>query len=90
VNLEDFEIDNPHDLEVLGKLKYVTYYTVKHHLGRDGGEANFKHKLNDGDSKLIRRGTKATNRPTVIYDVLNDLISIAGGDYKILPEGIDD
>ncbi len=89
VDLDAFEISEPHELEVLGKLKYVTYYTVKHHLGRDGGEANYRHKLNDGDSWLIRRGTNSKNRPTVVYDVNNKLLSIAGGEYKILPEGID-
>lgn len=87
VDLETFDIDSPHATEVLGKLKTITYYTVKHHLGRDGGEANYKHKLNEED--LVTRGTKAANRPTVIYDVLNKLLSMAGGEYTILPEGID-
>jgi len=87
VDLGEFGIDRPHELEVLGKLKYITYYTVKHHLGRDGGEANYRHKFNDGES--IRIGTKHKNRPTVIYDVNNQLLSLAGGEYDILPEGID-
>jgi len=87
VDLDEFEIRKPHELEVLGKLKFVTYYTVKHHLGRDGGEANFRHKFNDGQN--IRIGTKSANRPTVLYDVMNRLLSLAGGEYEILPEGID-
>jgi len=86
VNLEDFEIYSPHELEVLGKLKYIVYYTVKHHLGRDGGEANYRHELNDAQKTIP---TKARNRPTVIYDTINKLLSLAGGEYEILPEGID-
>jgi len=80
VDLEEFGIDEPHELEVLGKLKRITYYTIKKHLGRDGGEANFKHKLGEVSGKL----------PHVIYDVMNETLSIAGGGYTILPEGIDD
>lgn len=86
VNLEDFEIYSPHEVEVLGKLKHVVYYTIKHHLGKDGGEANFKHELNDAQKTIP---TKARNRPTVIYDTINKLLSLAGGEYEILPEGID-
>ena len=79
VDLAEFGIDNPHELEVLGKLKRIRYYTVKHHLGRDGGEANYVHKLGEVSGKL----------PHVIYDVMNESLSIAGGEYTILPEGID-
>lgn len=85
VDLEQFGIDKPHELEVLGRLKFITYYTVKKHLGKDGGEANYRHKFNDG----TRIGTKAKNRPTVIYDVNNEALMLAGGEYEILPEGID-
>lgn len=80
VTIEDFGIDEPHEVEVLGKLTHVVYYTTKDHLGEDGGEANFKHKL----------GEVSGIKPYVIYDVLNESLSIAGGNYKILPEGIDD
>lgn len=87
VDLGEFEIETPHEFEVLGHLKYITYYTIKHHLGRDGGEANYRHKFNDGPQKRI--STKAKNRPTVIYDVNNESLMLAGGEYEILPEGID-
>lgn len=87
VDLEEFGIEKPHELEVLGHLKYITYYTTKHHLGRDGGEANYRHQFNDGANYLIE--TKKKNRPTVIYDVNNELLMLAGGEYEILPEGID-
>lgn len=87
VDLAEFGIDRPHELEVLGHLKFVTYYTIKHHLGKDGGEANYRHKLNDNPQ--IWLGTVKKNRPTVIYDVNNQLLQLAGGEYEILPEGID-
>lgn len=87
VDLEEFGISTVHAQEVLGDLKFVTYYTIKHHLGKDGGKANYRHELNDGQP--IRRGTNPKNRPTVCYDALNSLISIWGGEYEILPEGID-
>lgn len=79
VNLEDFCITDPHESEVLGKLKRVMYYTIKKHLGRQGGEANFKHRLGEVSGIL----------PHVRYDTLNKRLYIDGGDYTILPEGID-
>lgn len=87
VDLAEFGITNPHENEVLGHLKFITYFTIKHHLGKDGGKADYRHRFNDGES--IRIGTKSKNRPTVLYDVNNKLLSIAGGEYDILPEGID-
>lgn len=79
VDLAQFGIDDPHETEVLGKLTQITYFTEKKHLGRDGGIANFKHKL----------GEVTGEKPHVIYDVMNKALSIAGGAYTILPEGID-
>lgn len=87
VDLDAFEIDSPHECEYLGELKFITYYTVKHHLGRDGGDANYRHRFNDADKRRV--GTKKANRPRVIYDVNNKLLSLAGGEYEILAEGID-
>lgn len=80
VDLKAFGITKPHESEVLGRAKRITYYTIKHHLGRDGGEANYKHKLGEVTGQL----------PVVIYDVLNKSLSFSGGAYTILPEGIDD
>lgn len=79
VDLAEFDITEPHEKEVLGDLRKIKYYTIKHHLGKDGGEANYVHKLGENGGRL----------PEVIYDVLNKQLSIVGGDYTILPEGID-
>ena len=90
VDLADFDITDPHEIEVLGHLKRVWYYTIKYHLGKDGGEANYKHRFGDNPPRgpLVREVLKG-KLPHVLYDVNNKLLSIAGGDYKILPEGID-
>jgi hypothetical protein len=76
VDLKQFGVKTPHEKELLGELKQVEYFTTKDHLGSEGGEAIYQHKF----SKPL---------PTVIYDVLNEQLEIAGGKYVILPEGID-
>lgn len=85
VNLADFGIKDPiHEFEELGRMQWVYYHTVKDHLGDDGGDATYKHKL-----RKIRGGGQGREKPVVIYDVRNKLITIAGGAYTILPEGIE-
>jgi hypothetical protein len=77
VDLKSFGISRPHDSQVLGALKVVEYYTTKEHLGNEGGEATYVHKL-------------SRPYPVVTYDTMNEQLLISGGRYKILPEGIDD
>lgn len=85
VSLEDFGISDPvHEFEELGRMEWIFYHTVKDHLGDDGGDAIYKHK-----TRRIRGGSRGREKPVVIYDVRNKLLSIAGGAYTILPEGID-
>jgi hypothetical protein len=82
VNLKAFGIREPiHESEVLGELDKIEYYTVKDHLGDQGGEAVYRHKLK---SKRFRR------KPEVIYDTRNQLLSLSGGNYTIEDEGIVD
>jgi hypothetical protein len=77
VNLDDFGIRNPiHESEVLGELVSIEYYTVKDHLGSEGGEAVYHHKF------------KKSCRPEILYDTRNGLLSLSGGDYTIEDEGI--
>lgn len=76
VDLKAFNIVPPiHENEVLGRLVWVYYDTVKDHLGKDGGDAIYKHKF-------------SRNGPTVIYDTRNKLLFLAGGVYDMPPEGI--
>jgi hypothetical protein len=77
VNLADFGIKSPiHESECLGELAAIEYYTVKDHLGSEGGEAVYNHKF----SKRCL--------PLVNYDTRNGLLSISGGKYTIEDEGI--
>lgn len=80
LGLEEFGIDRDgHELEILGMLTDVWYFTNKTHLiEKDGGEATYHHTF----------GGKGRRRPTLVYDVRNAQLLVAGGDYQILPEGI--
>ena len=78
VNVDDFCSDGGHESEILGHILAVTYYTVKAHLGDDGGEANYRHKF----------GEEGGVCPHLVYDSWNGLLSISGGSYTIPDEGI--
>ena len=89
VNLKDFGIKQAHELEILGALTAVVYFTTKDHLmPQDGGTANYKHKFGDG-ARTYKFGKKGTRFPLVGYDVRNELLSIQGGGYDLPAEGID-
>jgi len=77
VNLKDFGISHAHEMEILGEVSEIGYYTEKKHLiEKDGGKGLYVHKF-------------GVPRPTLIYDVKNKLLSFAGGGYTIPSEGID-
>jgi hypothetical protein len=77
VNLRDFGIKTVHEKEVLGHVTDVFYFTTKDHLRpEDGGTAIYHHKF----GKV---------KPTIVYDVPNQLMEFAGGGYTIPDEGID-
>lgn len=81
VDLADFGIKEPiHESEVLGECDSLKYFTTKDHLGSEGGEAVYKHKL---------RSFRFRRKPTMIYDTVNGLISFSGGNYSIPNEGIE-
>ena len=93
VKLSDFGIFEPyHEMEVLGRLRNVYYYTRKDHLGADGGTATYNHKFG-GMREVKGRGGKIRRKrsplPTILYDTRNHLLSFAGGGYTIPDEGID-
>lgn len=63
-------------LMVIGIAKQVTYFTQK---GFDNFEpTDYFHDL----------GEETGKRPTLIYDALNKTILFAGGEYRVLNEGI--
>lgn len=88
VNLGDFGIKKPHELETLGRLTDIGYQTNKTHLGDEGGEAVYVHKFrttNDNGRHVV---VKIARYPDLIYDVRNEQLLFSGGSYEILREGI--
>jgi hypothetical protein len=89
VDLAVFGIDEPHELETLGQVKAIEYFTTKDHLGDEGGTATYVHKFRttneDGKHVTIR----IARYPDLIYRVLDKQLEFSGGSYTILPEGID-
>jgi hypothetical protein len=78
VDISKFGIEQTHELEILGQLRAVLYFTTKDHLRpEDGGTAAYDHKFAKG------------SMPFVGYDVRNKLLSIQGGGYELPAEGID-
>ena len=78
--LQQFGVDleTLHETEVLGPLAACTYYTVKYHLGDEGGEADYRHLFGEEGGKL----------PVLIYRVRDRQVEIAGGSYTIPDEGV--
>lgn len=88
VNLRDFGMKSPHELETLGQLTDIGYHTNKVHLGREGGEAVYVHKFrstNVGGKHVV---VKIARYPDLIYDVRNEQLLFSGGSYEIIAEGI--
>jgi len=76
VDPRGFGITADHELQDLGRVMIVEYFTTKDHLGKEGGTATYQHEF----SKPF---------PHLVYDVLNEQLIFTGGKYNILPEGID-
>lgn len=88
VELEDFGIDEPHELETLGRLTDIGYQTNKTHLGAEGGEAVYVHKFRSTNRNGKHVVVKIARYPDLIYDVVNEQLLFSGGSYEILREGI--
>jgi hypothetical protein len=88
IDLADYGIDAPHELETLGRVTDIGYQTNKTHLGDEGGEAVYIHKFrttNDNGRHVV---VKIARYPDLIYDVRNEQLLFSGGSYEILREGI--
>lgn len=90
VELSQFGINKAHEREILGKVADIEYYTVKDHLGRDGGEADYHHKFGEETARGKKAHFRIQVSPTAAYDTLNQVISLWGGKYSIEEEGIRD
>jgi len=93
VNLSDFGLGEPyHDKEDLGEVKKLFYFTDKTHMGDQGGEAVYHHKLGEEGTKRNYEFGKLEGRkvprPRLAYDVVNQALEFIGGEYVIEPEGI--
>jgi hypothetical protein len=84
VPLEEFSLEGNHDFEDLGEVLEIRYYTVKEHLGSQGGEADYYHEFGEDDKA---NGDKP-RRPRLRYSTRDKLLSFTGGGYEVLAEGI--
>jgi len=76
VDLKAFGVKVPHEVQTLGELVAIEYFTTKDHLGSDGGTATYHHRFHKP-------------YPVLIYHSIDNRLSISGGSYDIKAEGID-
>jgi hypothetical protein len=91
VKLSAFGIGKPyHDVEDLGEVMKLWYFTNKVHLGDQGGEASYHHTLSEEKKTRMSYGfgERRAPKPRLLYDVLNQSLAFAGGEYSVEPEGI--
>lgn len=89
VNLEDYGIRNPHEIETLGQVKDIAYFTTKDHLGDEGGTATYVHKFRTTNENGKHVTVRITRYPDLIYRVRDEQLEFSGGSYLIRAEGID-
>jgi hypothetical protein len=87
--LKRFGIKTQHELQTLGKLVGVGYFTNKTHLGDEGGEAIYSHTFRTTNENGRHVTVKIAKYPDLIYRVLDEHLEVSGGDYIIRREGID-
>jgi len=90
VDLGVFGIDTEHELETLGQVVKIEYFTTKDHLGSEGGTATYVHKFRTTNEDGRHVTIRIARYPDLIYRVLDQQLEFSGGSYKILPEGIDE
>lgn len=78
IDLDVFEIAEPHESEVLGTVKRIWYGTEKLHLGKDGGRAKYFHDF----------GEEGGRRPHLVYHHKDPSLEFAGGSYIVKAEGV--
>jgi hypothetical protein len=89
INLEDFGIKSPHELETLGKVKHIDYSTRKDHLWDEGGDAVYTHKFRTTNENGQHVTVRIARYPDLIYRVRDEQLEFSGGSYEIRAEGID-
>jgi hypothetical protein len=89
LNLADFGISRPHELETLGKVKAIDYHTTKSHLGDEGGTAVYAHQFRTTNENGRHVVVEIARYPDLIYRTLDQQFEFSGGSYVIRAEGID-
>lgn len=89
LNLADFGITEPHEIETLGKVVDIDYATDKHHLGEEGGKAVYAHRFRTTNQNGQHVTVTIARYPDLIYRVRDEQLEFSGGSYQIKAEGID-
>jgi hypothetical protein len=76
VDLKQFGIKTTHEIETLGEVRAIEYFTTKDHLGSDGGTAVYVHRFHKP-------------YPILIYRTIDKKLEFSGGSYDVPDEGID-
>ncbi len=87
--LRKFGISKPHELETLGKVVSLDYFTSKSHLGDEGGTAVYAHTLRTTNENGRHVVVRIARYPDLIYRVMDQQMEFSGGSYEIRAEGID-
>lgn len=90
-NLEEFGITSPHEMETLGEIVEIGYFTTKDHLGDEGGKAIYFHHFGEEGTVRKQQGRDVYDGgapPDLIYRLRDQRFEISSGSYTITPEGI--
>ena len=87
VDLAAFGIRKPHEVETLGRVVELAYFTRKDHLGDEGGTALYFHVAGETNENGKRK--MAGWGPDLIYRTLDESLEFSGGSYTIRAEGVD-
>lgn len=89
LDLTEFGIRKPHELETLGKVLDIDYHTTKTHLVDEGGTATYAHTFRTTNENGQHVVVTIARYPDLIYRVLDEQLEFSGGSYTIKREGID-
>ena len=87
VDLGSFGIRTAHEIETLGKVLELAYFTTKDHLGDEGGTALYFHVAGETNENGKRK--MAGWGPDLIYHTVDERLEFSGGSYMIRAEGVD-
>jgi len=87
VDLKSFGIRTAHEIETLGRVVELAYFTTKDHLGDEGGTALYFHV--SGETNENGKRKMAGWGPDLIYHTVDERLEFSGGSYMIRAEGVD-